>query len=44
MQILNIVCNVLSWTAIIIGFGLSFEAMINSNNNEEDDSDGNAWD
>lgn len=43
MQILNIACNVLSWTAIIVGFGLSFGAMINSNNSEESDSDGNVW-
>lgn len=43
MQIFNIVCNILSWTAIIIGFGLSFGAMLSSED-EENDSDGNAWD
>lgn len=43
MQILHITCNILSWTAIIIGFGLSFGAMININNSEENNSDGNAW-
>ena len=43
MQLLHIVCNILSWTAIIIGFGLSFGAML-SCEDEETDSDGNAWD
>ena len=35
MQFVNIVCNVLSWSAIIVGFSLSFNAMLT--NKEEDE-------
>ena len=34
MQFVNVACNVLSWGAVIIGFSLSFNAMLN--HKEED--------